>query len=110
MTTTAGKLASANLAAGVDTLLYTAPAAGATVTVDVNFCNRNVSAVNVRLYRGFGAAPDPTTDAVTYDRSVARDGNVSGLVLSPSEKLWVRSDTANVTAICQGFPEVLYAI
>src|SRR5437868_14417813 len=95
-----GKLGSADLAAATDTLLFTA---GATQTFNVRFANRNASAVKVRVAIGTGASP-AATDYVDYDVTVNANGILedTGLVCSSGEKVWVRSDTANVSARAHG--------
>lgn len=96
-----GKLGSADLAATTDTLLFTA---GVTPqTFNVRFANRNGSTVKIRVAIGAGGAP-ATTDYVDYDVSVPANGILEdvGLVASSGEKIWVRSDTANVSVRAHG--------
>lgn len=95
-----GKLGSADLAATTDTLLFTAAVAQ---VFNVRFANRNGTAVKVRVAIGTGGAP-AAADYVTYDASVA-SGSIledTGLVCSVGEKVWVRSDTDNVSARAHG--------
>lgn len=96
-----GLLGKADLAAATDTLLFTA---GATPqTFNVRFANRNTTAVKVRVAIGTGASP-ATTDYVDYDVTVLANGILedTGLVASSGEKVWVRSNTANVSARAHG--------
>ena len=95
-----GKLGSADLAAATDTLIFTA---ASTQTFNVRFANRNASSVKVRVAIGTGGAP-ALADYVDYDIAVAANGIVedTGLVASAGEKIWVRSDTANVSARAHG--------
>lgn len=96
-----GLLGKADLAAATDTLLFTA---GATPqTFNVRFANRNTTAVKVRVAIGTGGAP-AAADYVDYD--VPINGNLiledTGLVASSGEKVWARSDTANVSVRAHG--------
>lgn len=103
---TAGKLGSADLAAAVDTLLYTVPA-GTVTTLNIRVTNRNSSAIKVRVAIGTGGAP-AALDYIDYDTPVAAGGILedTGVVCSAGEKVWVRSDLANVSVRVHGFEEV----
>ena len=96
-----GKLGSADLTAATDTLLFTASVTPQ--TFNVRFANRNASAVKVRVAIGSGASP-ANTDYVDYDISIPANGILedTGLVASSGEKIWVRSDSANVSARAHG--------
>lgn len=95
-----GKLGSADLSAGVDTLLFTASANQA---FNIRFANRNNTSVAIRVAIGTGSAP-AATDYVDYDVTVQAHGILedTGLVCSSGEKIWVRSNTANVSARAHG--------
>lgn len=96
-----GKLGSADLAAATDTLLFTA---GATPqTFNVRFANRNPTAVKIRVAIGTGASP-VAMDYVDYDISIPGNGILedTGLVATSGEKIWVRSDSANVSVRAHG--------
>lgn len=96
-----GKLGSANLAAATQVLLFTA--ADTPQTFNVRFANRNATAVKVRVAIGTGTNP-ATTDYVDYDVTVPANGILedTGLVASSGEKVWVQSDTANVSVRAHG--------
>lgn len=99
-----GKLGSADLAATTNTLLYTVPASTVT-TANVRVCNRNAAAsVKVRVAIGTGASP-ATTDYIEYDTAIPANGILedTGVVLAAGEKVWVYSDTANVSVRVHGF-------
>lgn len=100
-----GKLGAANLAANTDTLLYTVPAS-IVATVSIRLCNRGAAPVKLRVAVGSGVAP-ADTDYLDYDAPVPANGILenTGIVLSAGEKLWVRSDTATVSARAHGFEE-----
>ena len=101
-----GKLGSANLAAGADMLVYTVPAS-TVATINIRVANRNAAAAKVRVAIGTGASPD-AADYIDYDISVPANGILedTGLVCSAGEKIWVRSDVANVSVRVHGFEEV----
>ena len=96
-----GLLGKADLAATTDTLLFTA---GVTPQAfNVRFANRNATAVKVRVAIGSGASP-AATDYVDYDVTIPANGILedTGLVASSGEKVWARSDTANVSVRAHG--------
>lgn len=97
--------ATADLAAGADTLIHTV-AAGQVATANIRFCNRNATAVKVRLAIGIGANP-ATADYIEFDQQIAANGVLenTGIVISAGENLWARSDTANVSVRAHGFEE-----
>lgn len=101
----AGKLGAADLGAAVDTLLYTVPASTVT-TLNIRASNRNPSAIKVRIAIGTGGAP-AAADYIDYDVAVAANGILedTGIVCSAGEKVWVRSDLANVSVRVHGFEE-----
>ncbi len=98
-----GKFGSVDLAAGADTLLCAAVPAGKTRTVNVRFANRSAVDVSIRLAIGVGAAP-ALEDYLSYDIRLRANGIVedTGIVVSEGEKVWVRCNTANVSARAHG--------
>ena len=102
-----GKLGSANLAAGADTLVYTVPAS-TVATINIRVANRNTAAAKIRVAIGTGANPT-AADYIDYDISLAANGILedTGLVCSAGEKVWVMSNVSNVTARVHGFEEVV---
>jgi hypothetical protein len=97
-----GKLGSADLAANTDTLLGTADE---TMIVNVRLVNRGAMAAVVRLAIGAGVAP-AAADYFEYDAVISPKGILEngGLALSAGEKIWVRSDSATVSARAHGVP------
>lgn len=95
-----GKLGSADLAGGVDTLLFTA---AALQPFNIRFANRNAAPVKIRVAIGAGAGP-VAADYIDYDVTVLANGILedSAVVASAGEKVWVRSDTANVSVRAHG--------
>lgn len=95
-----GKLGSVNLAAATDTPLFTADSVQA---FNVRFANRNTTDVLVRVAIGTGAAPT-NADYITYDVKIPANGILeeTGLIASAGEKVFVRSDMANVSVRAHG--------
>lgn len=95
-----GKLGSADLAAATDTLLF---AASSVQTFNIRFANRNLTEVQIRVAIGSGASPT-AADYIDYDLPIKSKGILedTGLVCSVGEKVWVRSDTANVSVRAHG--------
>ena len=102
-----GKLGTANLAAGADTLVYTVPAS-TVATINIRVANRNAKAVKIRVAIGTDANPT-AADYIDYDISLAANGILedTGFVCSAGEKVWVTSDVSNVSARVHGFEEVV---
>lgn len=98
-----GLFGSADLVAATDTLLFTATV-GKVTTLNIRFANRNASNVKIRLAIGAGASP-ALKDYMSYDLTMIGGGIVedTGIVLSAGEKVWVRSDTANVSVRAHGW-------
>lgn len=96
-----GLLGKADLAANTDTLLFTA--AASPQTFNVRFANRTNADVKIRVAIGTGGAP-AAADYVDYDIKLLASGILedTGLVASSGEKVWVRSDTANVSVRAHG--------
>lgn len=97
---TTGKLGSADLLAATDALLFTA---AAVQIFNVRFTNRNTTEVKIRVAIGTGAAP-VGADYIDYDVPISGNRILedTGLVVSSGEKVWVRSDTANVSVRAHG--------
>lgn len=102
-----GKLGTANLAAGADTTVYTVPAS-TVATINIRVANRNAAAAKVRVAIGTGASPD-AADYIDYDILLAANGILedTGIVCGAGEKIWVRSDVANVSVRVHGFEEAV---
>jgi len=94
----AGKLGSANLTAGVDTLLWTN---GTTkvVTANIRFCNRTASDGSVRVAISTSASAPALEEYITYDAYLRGNGILedTGIRIDPNEKLWVRSNSGAVS-------------
>jgi hypothetical protein len=96
----AGKLASADLVGGADTMIWQNNT-GAVVTVNIRFCNRTTSdtAVRVAIGPAGGGASPVAADYVTYDATLLANGILedTGQRVDPLEKLYVRSAASNVS-------------
>ena len=100
-----GKLGSANLSAGVMTLLYTAPV-GKVPTVSARVANRNPFAIRSTIAIGAGASP-VEADYVAFNVEIEPYGifESSGMPMSAGEKVWVSADNDNVSVRVSGFEE-----
>lgn len=100
-----GKLGSADLVAGTDTLIYTVPALK-TATINIRASNRNPAMTAVRVAIGTGASP-ANADYIDYEAAVPGYGILeeTAVVCSAGEKVWVRSTLANVSVRIHGFEE-----
>jgi hypothetical protein len=101
-----GKLGSADLSAGYDTIIYTVPAE-TIATVNIRIANRNTSAIKIRIAIGSGTSP-AASDYIDFDLWVAANGILedTGIVCGAGETIFVRSDTDNVSVRVHGFEEV----
>jgi len=96
-----GLLGSADLSTpATDTLIFTA---AALQTLNVIVCNRNAGTARVRIAIGSGSVP-ANTDYLWYDLALPGNtpGEQTGVVVSSGEKVWVRSDLANVSVRIHG--------
>lgn len=101
-----GKLGSVNIAAaGTNYPLYACPA-GLIATGNIRLCNRNGTAVKVRV--SVGTATPGDADYIDYDLSIPANGVLedTAIVIDPLEVVVVRSDTAGVSARIHGFERV----
>lgn len=99
-----GRLGKADLAATIDTDLYTAPA-DTVATAAVAFVNRTAADVRVRLAVRVGALAD--ADYIEYDATVPANGVLerTGIALSAGETITARADAAGVSVRAHGFEE-----
>jgi len=98
---TQGYLASLDISTPAsDTLLFTA---SDLQTFNVIFSNRNAGAARVRLYIGTGGSP-VAADNIWYDLEIPgnKPAEQTGIICSSGEKVWVRSDLANVSVRAHG--------
>jgi len=100
-----GLLASANLNTTIDTIVYTAPATvGTTVIAKVFLCNRNASAISVRIGLGFsGETALDSTNAIEFDVSIPAFGVIErgNIIMGASQRVLARTATAGVSvAVC----------
>lgn len=100
-----GRLGIADLAATTDTTVYTVPASTLTVAT-VNVCNRNSTAVTVRLAVAATGTP-AAGEFVEYDATIDANGVLerTGLVLDTGKRIVARSSAANVSVVVMGYEE-----
>jgi len=99
-----GRLGAADLAATTNTSIYTVPASIVSI-VNVNICNRNASAIVVRLMHLNGAIGTlAVEDYIEYDETIAANGILerTGIVMAATHVIGAYSDTANVTVQVHG--------
>jgi hypothetical protein len=104
-----GRLGAVDLAATTNTAVYTCPA-GYSVTVNVNVCNRNGSAINIRLMVLDGAIGTlADEDYIEYDFPIPANGVLerTGIVLTEGQVIGAYSDTADVTVQVWGIEETV---
>ena len=100
-----GRLGASDLAATTNTSVYTVPASKiGTCTVSV--CNRNATAVVVRLAIAATGTPG-VTEWIEYGVSIPANGVLerTGLVIDATKIVVAYSDTANVSVVVWGFEE-----
>lgn len=97
-----GKLGSADVPIATNQLLCTMDEAG---IINILICNRNAANVNVSIAIGMGANP-ALADYIEYLVPMAGNQPMerTGISVSSGEKVWVYSDTANISARVHGVP------
>jgi hypothetical protein len=98
-----GRLGTADLSATTNTTLYTCPATTFAI-VNVTICNRNASAVTVRLAIASSATPG-NAEYIEYGTTIPANAVLerTGLVLDSTNKyLVVYSSTTSVNAVAYG--------
>jgi hypothetical protein len=97
-----GKLGSASLSAGVDTLLYTVPS-GKVATANIRVANRNPETINVSVAIGTGGSL-ANYDYITFNTPVEAYSILEeiAVMMSPNEKVWVRSNLGSVSVRVHG--------
>jgi len=99
-----GRLGAVDLAATTNTTVYTVPASTKAI-VNVNICNRNATAVVVRLMHLDGAIGTlAAEDYIEYDVTIPGYGVIerTGISMATTHVIGAYSDTANVTVQVQG--------
>lgn len=100
-----GRLGAVDLAATTNTTVYTVPASK-TASFSVNICNRNASAVTVRLALAATGTPG-VTEWIEYDAAISGNGVLerTGLMLDTGKLLVAYSSAANVSVVAYGVEE-----
>lgn len=100
-----GILGRADLTAATNTTLYTVPATKV-AAIGINFCNRNATAVTIRLAIATSGTPN-NADYIIYD--VTLQGNNSlertGIVVEAAENVVVYASATGVSAMAYGYEE-----
>jgi hypothetical protein len=97
-----GILGTADLALTTNTALYTVPANTFTV-VNITVCNRNNTAVTVRVALSATGTPS-NSEWIEFDVEIPAKGVLerTGLVLDATKNIVVYSDTTGVNAVAYG--------
>lgn len=97
-----GRLGVADVSATTLTTVYTCPVDTFTVAT-VSVCNRNASAITVRLAVANSSTPT-NSEFLEFDSTIAANGVLerTGLVLDAGRLIVVRSSTANVSVVVMG--------
>jgi hypothetical protein len=97
-----GRLGVQDLAATTNTSLYTCPT-GYFAVVNVTICNRNATAVTVRLALSSSATPG-SSEYIEFGTTIPANSVLerTGLVLAASQILVVYSSTTSVNAVAYG--------
>jgi len=97
-----GRLGASNLSATTDTVVYTCPASNFAVAT-VSICNRNASAITVRVAVASTASPG-NDEYIEYDTSLSGNGVLerTGLVLDAGKNIVVYSSSTNVSVVVMG--------
>lgn len=97
-----GRLGVQDLAATTNTTLYTAPT-GYFAVVNVTICNRNASAVTIRLALASSATPG-NAEWIEYGSTIPANSVLerTGLVLAPGQLVVVYASTTGVNAVAYG--------
>ncbi len=100
-----GRLGASDLSATTNTSVYTVPASKlASFTVSV--CNRNTSAVTVRLALAASGTPS-ATEWIEYDTSIQANSVLerTGIVLDASKIVVAYASTTGVSVVVWGIEE-----
>jgi hypothetical protein len=98
-----GRLGSADIPAGVDTLLFNVPA-GQFISGNLRFCNRTSTQKMVQISIGTGSAPT-TMDDYTGPTALPANGivEVQSLLAGGDFNVWARTEIPGVSARLHGF-------
>jgi hypothetical protein len=102
-----GRLAAIDItSADTDTTLYTVPSDKA-AAVSIHMCNRNNTAVTIRIAHvdGAGIGSVANADYILYDSIVEANGAETirtGITMAEADTILVRSDTTSVNFIAWG--------
>ena len=101
-----GILGKASLSATTITDIYTVPAS-TVATCNILVCNRNASAVVVRLALSATSVTQANDEFIEYGVTIPAYGVLerTGIMLQATKIVTAYSDTANVTVIVDGFEE-----
>jgi len=98
-----GKLGSWNLSAGINQAIYVCNKDQATV-LTLNIVNRNTIPADIRVAISTSATDPGPAEYIEYDVEILPKGVLerTGIIVGPQQYLVVKSDTAQVNAVCWG--------
>lgn len=100
-----GRLGAVDLSATTNTTVYTVPAT-TTAAFSVSICNRNATAVTVRLALSATGTPG-VTEWIEYDAPIAGNSVLerTGLILDAGKLVVAYASAANVSVLAYGVEE-----
>ncbi|RLE28788.1 MAG: hypothetical protein DRJ61_15775 [Acidobacteria bacterium] len=103
-----GRLGTADLSAATITDVYTVPSS-TLASVNISVCNRNASAVAIRIAVSDTAVTQGNDEFIEYGASIAGNGVLerTGIALDATKIVTVYSDTANVSVVVTGIEEAV---
>lgn len=93
--------------ANTNQTIYTVPA-NTYATVNISFCNSNVSSIKVRLAVTNSTTPQ-ASDYIDYDTNIIGNGVMekTGMVLSAGEKVIISASSTGISVRVHGFEEAV---
>ena len=103
-----GRLGTADLSATTITDVYTVPSS-TLASVNISVCNRNASAVAIRIAVSDTAVTQGNDEFIEYGVSIAGNGVLerTGIALDATKIVTVYSDAANVSVVVTGIEEAV---
>jgi len=103
-----GILSTTNLSANVVADVYTVPAS-TLASVNINVCNRNATAVKIRLALSATSVTQAAGEFIEFDVSIVANGVLerTGVMLNAGKIITAYSDTNNVSVVVTGVEETV---
>ena len=103
-----GRLGTADLAATTITDVYTVPASTLT-SCNINICNRNATAIAIRIAVSDTTVTQGVDEFLVYDKSISANDSaqITANTLDATKIITAYSDTANVSIVVMGIEEAV---